>query len=136
MDLPNITSTLYSHQRTQTIFLNTFYEHSKVLCALECGVKPVVVSSYSQKIGWWSEEKLWCFRAAQAETHSLPEVSDIMKFSTAEWGQIEDANLHMPQSSFRTNNYVRPSTSKPFQQWIRFTSPSSQKASFPCSNSQ
>lgn len=59
----------------------------------------------------------------------MPEVTDIRKFYPAERSQTENTkNLHMPQFSFKRNNYVQPSTSKHSKHSTRFTSPSSQKA--------
>ncbi|XP_054287757.1 uncharacterized protein LOC129003486 [Macrosteles quadrilineatus] len=105
MDLPNITSGSLHQLRG---FINLFYEHSEALKALDCDVSsnsnPLLSALILRKIDSEIRKKLEAYRSTQDhEAHTLPEVTEIIKFLNIECDQVEDAGLHLSHSSIKTN---------------------------------
>lgn len=106
LDLPNITA---SHLKGLRQFVNLFTEHSQALKALDCDVSnetnnnPLLSALLLRKMDAELRKNLEVFRASSSDepsTHSLPAVSEIMKFLNTECSQTEDANIHsVPHSS-------------------------------------
>ncbi|XP_054276633.1 uncharacterized protein LOC128995638 [Macrosteles quadrilineatus] len=96
IDLPDISSTSNKCLRT---FLNLFYEHTEALKALDCDItsnsNPLLSTILLRKLDNDLLKQLEAFRInLKCETHSLPEVVEIIKFLNQECNQIEDAQLH------------------------------------------
>lgn len=102
LDLPNITATSLKGLRS---FVNLFTEHSQALNALECNVtddNPLLSALLLRKMDNDLRKKLEGFRtysAEEASSHSLPDVTDIIKFLNLECSQTEDANIHSTSHS-------------------------------------
>lgn len=98
LDLPNITSHSIKGLRH---FVNLYTEHSQALKALDCDVNsatnPLLSALLLRKMDQDLRKKLENFRSQSgdgADIHTLPEVSDIIKFLNTECSQTEDANIH------------------------------------------
>ncbi|XP_054259469.1 uncharacterized protein LOC128984197 [Macrosteles quadrilineatus] len=119
IDLPDISSTSNKCLRT---FLNLFYEHTEALKALDCDItsnsNPLLSTILLRKLDNDLLKQLEAFRInIKCETHSLPEVVEIVKFLNQECNQMEDAVLHtkFAQSTNNHNSNFKPKsfTSKP-----------------------
>lgn len=118
IDLPNIASSGPKQMRS---FVNSFYEHTQALKALDCDIaseNPLLVALILRKMDTHLRTSFEAYRSTRglegAAAHSLPQVLDIIKFLNEECAHIEDASLHaMPRSS-QASKPMQPSvTHKP-----------------------
>lgn len=117
LDLPSIP---YNNPKQLRSFITTFYEHTESLKALDCEVtenNPLLAAHLLRKLDSKTIQKLEQYRANQSEpneVHSLPKVTEIIKFLNLECSHIEDASLHSNLSSDvrKSANFASSSKSK------------------------
>lgn len=117
IDLPNVNA---FNTKGLRLFINSFYEHSQALKALDCDVtesNPLLSALLLRKLDQELRKRLEHYRSVnssdgetEASPHTLPNIDEIIKFLNTECNQVEDASLHHVSTPY--NSKSKPSSPK------------------------
>lgn len=121
MDLPNASA---FNTKGLRLFINSFYEHSQALKALDCDVtesNPLLSALLLRKLDQELRKRLENYRSVNtsddetaASPHTLPSIDEIIKFLNTECNQVEDASLHHVSTSYNSKQKSPASKGKPY----------------------